>query len=254
MGLLNKIFEDNGVNNIYPIKIAGIPTEFNHRHNLSFHNWKNVKDATLLHIDAHADLSDDVNVNTRDSLEQYCSDFAIYQPICPAIHEGIVSDVYWVNPHLKNHPDENANKRWIQYIGSKEKELETKVKNNKIKWAGFNIPYGEGTPIKPNEINLGNENKPFILDIDLDAFCCQRSIFFMTKDAYKTSALSDYYKEKVDETIEVLKDLKKPDLITITSSQKGKNLDEIYLPLSTEKMLELNDYVIDKLEKIYKNQ
>ena len=88
------------------IKVGGIHTAITEEHNEVFYFWQmsHMKSATLLHVDAHHDmdgvvsiigdglLHDPSNINYFKSL--YVGNF-----ICPAVHYGIVSDVYWLNPH-----------------------------------------------------------------------------------------------------------------------------------------------------------
>jgi hypothetical protein len=185
-----------------------IPTFITKEHHQVLSYWINsgLKDADLFHIDGHSDMGDGCSL---------VSDLHIANFICPAVHHGIVSSVYWLNPH--------SEKRLIDCGTTRDEpgriRLETKEIRGKIYWDCKDNEFfsvgGRGKFITPSEMRL-RERKPLILDIDLDAFCCHRVI--------EGSYPANYdgcigFETRINETVEILRRLKTPDLITITESQ-----------------------------------
>lgn len=203
------------------IEIRGIPTAVTDEHNEVFPHWwdSGLKDSTLLHVDAHPDMDDGGKVSVKPKY----SLLDIAQFICPAVYHEIVSSIYWLNPHSSD--------RRLQDMGTARNEgrrkLAAKTKNYLYLWHGglndkiYDAIHGYGKIIKNNQISMPPEY-PFILDIDLDAFCCHRGVYFSHPDI-------ENYERKINETMFLLKDLREPDLITITGSQ-AKTERDTYVP------------------------
>jgi hypothetical protein len=198
--------------------IVGIPTAITHNHNEVFHYWQKsgLENAVLVHIDNHADMMTPPTMN--DSRLNYFNFLDIAEFICAGFHYDIVSSAYWLDPYSED--------RRLQYFGAKDdpdRTLTTMVEktevtyprgNEWIVWSDYQdeIKRCKGQVISPEQIQLP-ENKPFILDIDLDAFCCE------------ARGDLDNYKTRIGETIEFLRELgRRPDLITITQSS-GISID-----------------------------
>jgi hypothetical protein len=140
--------------------------------------------------------------------------------ICAAAHYGILSQVYWLNPH--------STKRRLQFLGyvnTEKARLRTKKSEHGayVTWIKDEENHlnaligGYGEVIPPGDISLiPIGGSPLILDIDLDAFCCHREVDFSDKGHNGVS----HYKQRISNTIRLLSQIKKPDLVTITQSQE----------------------------------
>ena len=194
--------------------IAGIPTAITDEHNESFYHWWNsgIKHATLLHVDAHADtirsiMMKDAGLSAEDLPGDYYQRLTNSDFMCAAVYSSIVSSAYWLNPHAR---------RMLTDIGSTKK---SKNRKRLQTFAGRDndvVHYRLGGPgeriVAYKDFKL---NSQLILDIDLDAFCCHRSIE-RVPDSYKGVI---NYTSRIRRTIDFLRKLRRPDLITITRSQ-----------------------------------
>jgi len=211
--------------------LRGIPLVITEDHNEVFYDWREsgIKNATLIHIDGHSDM-DTVAVPEEcisNFLPNYWGYFTVSGFICPAVHLGIVSDIYWINPH--------SEKRKIQDMGSTDSTLEKRLLKTVvsegltpglrcISWdekmgeeMGFEEKRGE--VISPEKLSL-REDHPLILDIDYDAFCGY-DVEHVAGDYDGVSG----YQRRMRETFLLLKGLKtKPNLITLARSKGGKRI------------------------------
>jgi len=211
------------------ISIGGIPTAITWDHNEVFYYWLKlgIKNATLLHIDAHLDhgIAKLPGEYIDNLLAEHWPMLTIDAFICPAFHAGVISDIYWLNP-------QSADARLME-IGSAHPtngsfRLETKIiqrePNNPqiLMWDDETVDrfcqdYNQGRIILPSQIKIKH---PFILDVDLDAFCC---LMYAENVQEDQDLISDYDK-KIFDTGALLRNLgKRPDLITITRSAGGRN-------------------------------
>jgi hypothetical protein len=193
------------------IKIGDIPTAITDNHNEVLRYWKG-KNRTLFHIDAHDDMADGVHYQ-ENTLKSYYDKVHIANFICPAVHFKVVSDMYWLNPHK----DEKTEKRLL-YFGDDGARLETKLSPinlrtrpiNAIKWELVN-QWHMGRNIYDHNIDIQGD---YILDIDLDAFCCINGCA-NTKPGYDSE---EGYEQRIDQTMGSLSKLKAPKIITIARS------------------------------------
>ncbi len=186
-----------------------VPTYVTEEHHHVLKYWINsgLRDADLLHIDGHSDMGDGSGLNG--------SGLHIANFIAPAVHHGIVTSIYWLNPHSNE---------WLKDCGTKYDEsgrikLRTKEVDGRIFWdCNSDSDYLQvlgGKLIAPKDIRLRPE-KPLILDIDLDAFCCHRMVQGVYHAAYNGV---DGFERRIIETANFLRKIKRPNLITITESQ-----------------------------------
>jgi hypothetical protein len=221
------------------LKIRNIPTAIVDNHNEVLRYWKGRK-RTLLHIDAHSDLADGIPFQGKVR-KNYYNNVDITNFICAAAHLNIVSEVYWLNPH-----SEEAR---IQYFGRGEKNLETNVGTEKeIEWKSiYNMD------IKKDIYNQDVDTpKGYILDIDLDAFCCINGAGTSNLPWYYDS--EEDYEERIQQTIDTLRGLKSPKIITIARSigflnDKHGHRDFGYIPL--DKVDEVERLTINGLRELY---
>jgi hypothetical protein len=208
-------------------KVRGIPYAITDDHNEVFYYWADsgLRGATLIHIDGHADM-DSVFIPPEciDDFRPYFWEvLTVTGFICSAIYYGIVSDVYWLNPH--------SQERRLQDMGSSRKEegsdrilLEPrKEKGHKLLWnhpVYWESEDGKGHIITPEQLVLQEEN-PLIIDVDYDAF--SGKYIQNVPDSYDGTA---GYQTRMGETFEFLSGLgRRPDLITATRSKGGKRFD-----------------------------
>ena len=184
------------------IKIGNIPTAITDNHNEVLPYW-NIKDAPLFHIDAHHDLWANLILDRGDSIEDYISHVTISNFICPAAHCGIISDMYWLNPHQRG-------RKKLQHFS-----LDVIYIAGCLDWKTYNM--GEyGLKVKISKVNL---DRPYILDIDLDAFSCKKD-YLVAPSRYDP----EYgYTKRIGQTVNLLSSLPTPKIITITRSN-GKNI------------------------------
>ena len=112
-------------------------------------------------------------------------------------------------------------------------------------WDTYAI-YDQFKRVRDN-IELSPE-KPYILDVDLDGFCCDKHL---SLDPFETEYFDhdavNNYEKRIDETISLLDKLsRKPDLITITRSWGG---EVSYVP--TDKLYAVEQLFLGKLKEIY---
>jgi hypothetical protein len=155
--------------------IGNIPTAIVNNHNEVLPYWLDFRNATLLHIDAHPDLGD-LGAH-YETLTKDCSDcFGISSFICPAVYHGIVSSIYWMNPH-------STERKFLDFGTTLDNEDDRRKIGVKLSGTGNYYLWAmepkwslsgaakKSKIITSQEINVPKNNS-FILDIDLDAFCC----------------------------------------------------------------------------------
>ena len=203
-------------------KLGGIPLALTEEHHEVYRAWQKLRGATLLHVDAHSDHTS--GALATDPLDPHywtflnCANF-----ILPAVGNGIISRFYWLNPHVPS--------RQLQDLGatdgSSTRSLYTAVTDSRYHWSyqSSHLFYAEpcGTRCQPDDLVVTH---PFILDIDLDAFCCDNNIFFSPwgYDGVKG------FDERIRSTTKILRHLPRPDLITVTRSQGVLDVRETYVP------------------------
>lgn len=211
--------------------IGGIKAALVNNHNEAFYWWwkSKLEKATLFHVDGHDDM-DEANVNDKILSENDYRQLTIANFICPAVYHGVVSWVYWLNPHSEERPLNNYGR--LRTFFSERKVVDYDLfKLYKYGWGSRDrskIDAG-GKILPPDKVSIPKKN-PLILDIDLDAFCCHR------KDtlSYLPDNLDKYdstlgFKGRIDKTMGALAQLPKPDLITIASSL-GDGREECFVP------------------------
>ena len=107
----------------------------------------------------------------------------------------------------------------------------------------FNLSQGKGDVIPPDNMDV---TTPLILDIDLDAFCCYRSLFNISPNHDGVAN----FETRIHETVQVVRDLPRPDLITITRSQGSGEKWKCYVP--SDKVFAVHECLTNELSKIYR--
>ncbi len=237
------------------IEIAGIPVAIVNNHNEALYPWyeHGIEDAVLLHVDGHSDMASQADV-TEQIDKKYAEETGIANFICPAFHYGIVSSIYWLNPHSETHrlQDQGTRDR-----GNGRVSLETEVfdyKQNKelngkrIRWVQ---EYWDSDIRKMQIQKINLEKRVMILDIDLDAFCCHKHVSNTTTpfDGVEYEGVENY-EQRIDETMDFLRQLKAPVLITIARSQGTRSSAlQKYVPM--EKVDAVQEKTLAGLAAIY---
>lgn len=225
--------------------VNGIPISIVDDHNESYRDWQEagIQSATLLHVDAHSDMMADScapmsEVPLSNPLNYYKS-LGISDFLSAAVHNGIVSSLYWLNPH--------SPQRYLQDMGTVHENesrlpLKTRVRDNRIAWdIGARAP-SNGQIIRPEDIQFED---PFILGIDLDAFCCNKNIRFV--DAAYSGV--DHFEDRIDTTIELLRGTStRPTLITIARSVSSE-AESTFMP--PDMVAAVQEYLLGKLRQLY---
>jgi hypothetical protein len=217
--------------------IAGIPASVTEEHNECYYHWEKsgIKNADLFHIDSHPDT---VHADLKAYFSSY-KDLTIINFICAAVHKGVVSSMYWYDPYLQFPlADMGSTKK------DNRKSLNTKIENGSIIWEDSELCLGRRDILQVSDLRI---KSPLILDIDLDAF------------AMKFEETG--YKERIDQSIEALKSVQKPDLITITRSQGPDHPDPSAGRFSSLRVFvdplvvdDVQDYLIHNLNILYRRK
>jgi hypothetical protein len=197
--------------------IGNIPIVIVNNHNEVLPYWLEQRNATLLHVDAHSDLAEEGE--HHESLTPACSSwFGFAEFICPAVYHEIISSIYWLNPHSTK-----ERLRDFRTVGVNESdgrkiiaELMYINGQNRYIWSPPDDEE-EGMLISPQDIQVP-DNAPFILDIDLDAFCCNQPWTVENTDKLYDECVLDY-DQRIEETCGVLQILPSPNIITLARSQ-----------------------------------
>lgn len=251
------ILDTNGPGRILDIGI--VPAVLTNDHNEVFYYWQHsgIKEATLFHVDGHNDMSGcaQLDLKAGNIPQDYYNKLEIGQFIVPAFFCGFVDSIWWLNPH--------SSEKKLQFMGEKGNEHERKlnvvitqspVGYYTLEFVSLSGPalldnkgYYQGIIKKSNELNI-NEQKPFILDIDLDAFCCDKSVNNTSLDYEGIVG----YEKRVDESVKLLGKLKRPDLVTIALSNGNSlgHLGRSYVPQRLSAKVE--GYLLWKLRGLYK--
>ena len=231
--------------------INGIKTALINDHNEAFYWWCESKEAILFHVDGHDDMGE-ANVYYKISQAHHYRQLNIANFICPAVYHRIVSQIYWLNPHSIERTLINLGKP-NTYFSERNivENNDDKYKLYKYGWGSLDlskIEEGEGEILPLDKVSILKE-RPLILDIDLDAFCCHRKETL----SFLPAELGEYqstlgYEERVDKTMDVLAQLPRPNLITIASSQ-GDGRNRCYVPPFM--VNDVGRYLAHELRKLY---
>ena len=213
----------------------GISTSVVSDHNEVFHYWQTsgIKNSVLFHVDGHSDLGSGAPILDYPA-QYYYVDLSIGNFICPAVYTGIVNSIYWLNPHsnrLMYYPTSNI----------KVNEQDTYYKNLFLRWDIARDITNFGT--EKESVNLP---EGYILDIDLDAFCCCKRVEgVLTKENH-----SENWEGRLEGFLSFLTNVKRrPGLISIARSE-GK-LDQYYRFVPADKVDIVEEKLLDGLNKIF---
>jgi hypothetical protein len=212
----------------------GILTAIVQDHHEVLYYWQDFINATLLHVDGHKDMCDEAPA-FPELTPDYHEYIDITGFICPAVHYGIVSSLYWLNPHSRIR---------LQDMGSKCDQARPALNTNID--ATYNLiflEYEKGLVITPDKIKLGKW--PFILDVDLDAFSCNSYV----ENVPENYNARNGYKKRIKETIELLSTLRRPNLITISRSQGPDGI--LWRHVDPELVDKVQELFIGSLKEIY---
>jgi hypothetical protein len=187
--------------------IGGIPTGITENHNESLYFWQNLglKGAVLLHVDAHDDLDDCAMPMESTGQRDYYKRLELDDFISAASYYGVIApQIYFVNNQEPEH---------LRYASIELSAHLTKVGPfDRIKWTtDARKKYRSIAEIIGEQ---EQDERPLLLDVDLDSFsCCVQHPMGIRK--YETYG----YEGRIQETIGILRQLKRPSLITISRSQ-----------------------------------
>lgn len=234
-------------------KIAGIPTVIVDPHNevLPFWYMKGKAPGTLIHIDNHPDTTD-FTMSLEYLEEKGIVDMVVYSKyfqtvgsfISAAVFYGLVESVYWINPRedlivklgRRHNPD------ITKLVTQADGRLVWDVNYHPRLPPGLEITFEKMAEEIPN-------NKPIILDIDLDAFECVEDKDYKLRKCLSLGTYNLLRKSKgVSKRFKVfnrLERLPKPSRITVARSQTPIR----YTPKSKVNYLEKR--VLSELKRIY---
>ncbi|MCP3682773.1 MAG: hypothetical protein GY861_08800 [bacterium] len=235
-------------------KIAGIPIAIVNNHNEALYPWykHGIEDAILFHVDGHSDMAGGISFAEKIDKKYAKETLDISHFICSAFHHGIVSSIYWLNPHseekrlqdLGTRDTGNGRTSIKTAVFDYENIIFKELSGKRIRWDNEFPDYdSENTPT-PEKINL--ENRVMILDIDLDAFCCHTHISNMRRSYDGV----ENYEQRIDDTMDLLRKLKAPALITIARSQGARPGGlKTYVPM--DKVDEVQKKTLTGLAAVY---
>ncbi|MBU0456792.1 MAG: UPF0489 family protein [Nanoarchaeota archaeon] len=222
--------------------LGSVPVIYVNNHDEIYDKWERLKlnNSTLLHIDAHPD-TEHLTLCEKLSVNGYKSKpiTNVGNFLCPAVYHGIVSSIYWLNPHSKE--------RRLQDLGTTRVELRRRKIRAKVapylnnngnnlhyQWSNLtdkeivDLRNGKGKVIESaSDLIIPKENL-FILGIDLDAFCCSQgqTIFHNEKG---NNGVTDYI-SRIQLTNDLLRQLPIPDFIFIAESQGYGKMFDCFVP------------------------
>lgn len=202
--------------------IASIPTFVIDGHQEAYHLWKKqgFVEKTLVHVDAHSDMWDVVHRSHAGVYEPNCGNY-----ILPALKEGMVDSVWWINPFSVSQYCLNLVEKSVIPLC----DLSKGARNDWVHWDneqfGNRVSDGEGF----ENYDLPKiKGEKYILDIDLDAFSCCAGIPFVEFPHIPTTGSESYrsaeqdFQPRIARVLETLLELERPEMIVIAESQEKK--------------------------------
>ena len=238
------------------LTIEGIPGAITQEHNELFYYWQRFRNATVVRIDAHPDMSD--GASPKGILDRnYHKRLAYTEFSCAGVHYGNVSSVYWVNPHEAGEVvhdfgsvgEEEERPRLETTLYRTERGIEEIrwVVEGRISGGMFGVELhrmGQDKEVTLDDIKI-EEDAPFIVDGDLDGFCCNGKNIYGCLEGY--DGVSNW-EQRIEKMQGILKSLRKPNFIGITRSQ-GRDTKDRYVPPG--KVDEVEKCFIASLKEIY---
>lgn len=238
--------------------ISGIPLVITEQHQQVFPFWDHseIKNVTLVHIDSHSDLADKSPVYNKAFDFKYHKKLEVGNFICPAVHYGLIKDMFWISPFCSEDKDiyiqylnQNSleTKRGIIHLWWKNSEFSEKSRGGGICLDNDAYKMGESINSKQFKKQLSN-NGTFILDIDLDAFAKKfQGQRMLVELAEAFGGGVEGWEDRIKRTINLLKKIPKPKLITLTRSQG--DYYTTYVP--SYLVDKVQDKTIEELKKLY---
>lgn len=221
-------------------EIAGIPTAVvnNHQEAQYYRQLLDIKGATLINFDAHADHISYCPVFTVSDGLSYWEKLACDNHVAAGLHTGNLSEYFWLNPHTG--------------IIAELRRPSLEIKGKNMVWKDRKTSWIPNRP-PANWVYVpcaGNQ----VHEFDLDGFCTNE---FKTKvdlwlDGVRESSVENW-DERMDWAIAMTKHASRPNLITIVRSQGKPSFFRkervAYVPKN--KVNEVQNHLLERLTDYY---
>ncbi len=233
-------------------RIDGVPVVVTDNHQQVLPYWDALRGATLLHVDAHPDTGSSEPLPAGGLTPEFLRGLGVGNLIAPAFALDIVTSMYWLNPHSRSarfqylgSSSRRLLRRWLSVgiIDGMLKFVTGRTRQMLLEGADLTfLPY-QGVHLEQPPASL-RQARPLILDIDLDAFCCNKHIFYVPRQYDGVNG----FERRVEETMRTLHRCARPTLVTVTESN-GRGNCGAYVP---ETMIApVEKALVAELQKLY---